>query len=221
MIDEHIPRLCGEVRGPRVAGKVSALVGLTDDQQARAGTREEPPPAVAGLTLAAVPSAVRCARVFVRACLRQWGLASLAEDSELVISELVTNAVQATGITEAEPRWSQLDGLAVIHVRLVLSDRSIVIATWDRNPGPPVPAEPGTDSENGRGLAIVAALCQRWDYTAAQGGKYVWAELAIPPGALTPSGLPRRILGPVVVPVPGAGVGLDVLRRVLQALRNL
>jgi anti-sigma regulatory factor (Ser/Thr protein kinase) len=101
----------------------------------------------------------------------------MAEDSELVVSELVTNAVQATGITEAEPRWSQLDGLAVIHVRLVLSDRSIVIATWDRNPEPPVPAEPGTDSEDGRGLAIVAALSQRWDYLAAQGGKYVWAEL--------------------------------------------
>jgi anti-sigma regulatory factor (Ser/Thr protein kinase) len=198
------------------------LVGLTDDQQARAGTKEEPPPAVAGLTLAAVPSAVRCARVFVRACLRQWGLESMAEDSELVINrELVTNAVQATGITETEPRWSQLDGLAVIHVRLVLSDRSLVIAVWDKNPGPPVPAEPGTDSENGRGLAIVAALSQRWDYMAAQGGKCVWAELAIPSGALTPSGLPRRILGPVIVPVAGAPVGLDVLRRVLQALRDL
>lgn len=67
----------------------------------------------------------------------------MSEDSELVISELVTNAVQATGITEAEPRWPQLDGLATLHVRLVLSDRSIVIATWDRNPEPPVPAEPG------------------------------------------------------------------------------
>ena len=138
-----------------------------------------------------------------------------------MVSELVTNAVQATGITEAEPRWSQLDGLAVIHVRLALSGRSIVIAVWDRNPEPPVPADPGTDSENGRGLAIVAALSQRWDYMAAQGGKYVWAELAIPPGALTPAGLPRRILGPVVVPVPGADADLDVLRRVLQALRNL
>lgn len=124
---------------------------------------------MAGLTLAAVPSAVRCARMFARACLRQWGLESMAEDSELVISELVTNAVQATGITEAEPRWSQLDGLATIQVRLVLSDRSIVIGAWDRNPEPPVQAEPGTDSENGRGLAIVAALCQRWDYLAAPG----------------------------------------------------
>jgi anti-sigma regulatory factor (Ser/Thr protein kinase) len=159
--------------------------------------------------------------MFVRICLRQWGLESMTEDSELVMSELVTNAVQATGVTEAEPRWSQLEGLATIHVRLLLSDRNIVIAVWDKNPEAPVPAEPEADSESGRGLAIVTALCQRWDYLAVLGGKYVWAELAIQPGALTLPGLPRRLSRLNLGPASGPDANLDVLRRVLIALRNL
>jgi hypothetical protein len=64
------------------------------------------------------------------------------QDSELVISELATNAVTATGITEAEPRWSQLASLATIYVRLLLFERSIVIAVWDSSPAPPVLREP-------------------------------------------------------------------------------
>ena len=81
------------------------------------GAGMTPPQAVTGLTLAAVPTAARCSRMFVSSCLRQWGLPSLAADGELVASELVTNAVAATGVTEAEPRWSQLAGLATLHLR--------------------------------------------------------------------------------------------------------
>ncbi len=153
-----------------------------------------PPQAVTELALAAVPSAVRCSRMLVRMCLSQWGLSSRMEDSELVISELVTNAVTATGVTEAEPRWSQLAGLATIHVRVMLFEGSIVIAVWDRNPAPPVLRQSELDSENGRGLSIVAALCKRWDYFLMDGdGKCVWAELAIQPDALASAELPRRV----------------------------
>ena len=124
-------------------------------------------------------------------CLRQWGLSSLAADGELVASELVTNAVAATGVTETEPRWSQLVGLATIHVRVLLFEGSSVIAVWDRNAAPPVPRQSEPDSENGRGLSIVAALCQRWDYFLLDSvGKCVWAELAIRPDALPSAELP-------------------------------
>jgi hypothetical protein len=108
-----------------------------------------------------------------------------------VISELVTNAVQATGVTEAKPRWSQLAGLATIHVRLSLFERSVVLAVWDRNPAAPVLKDAGMDSESGRGLSIVAALCERWDYLPVQDGKCVWAELAIQSAVLA-SAWPRR-----------------------------
>ncbi len=182
-----------------------------------------PPQAVTGLALAAVPTAVRCSRMFVRLCLRQWGLPSLADDGELVISELVTNAVQATGVTDAAPRWSQLAGLATIHVRVMLFERSIVIAVWDRDPAAPVLVEPGLpDGENGRGLSIVAALCQRWDYFLYDGGgKCVWAELAMQADGLPAAGLPQRVPG-----LPGgraAGPVADpgLLRRVREGLENL
>ncbi len=174
------------------------------------------PRATAGLTLAAVPSAVRCSRMFVRLGLRQWGLPSLAEDSELV-----TNAVQATGVTEARPLWSQLADLATIQVRLLLFEHSVVLAVWDWNPAPPVPGETGTDSENGRGLSIVATLCERWNYLPAENGKCVWAELAIQPESLAAAGLPRRIPRAVAVPVQSPIADLDLLRRVRQALKDL
>ncbi len=180
------------------------------------------PQAVTGLALAAVPTAVRCSRMFARLCLRQWGLPSLADDSELVISELVTNAVKATDVIDAAPRWSQLAGLATIDVRVMLFERSIVIAVWDRNPAAPVIQESGLpDSENGRGLSIVAALCKRWDYFLHDGGgKCVWAELAIQPDGLPPAGLPQRVPG-----LPGgqaesvADPGL--LRRVRDGLKAI
>jgi anti-sigma regulatory factor (Ser/Thr protein kinase) len=172
-----------------------------------------PPQAVTGLALAAVPTAVRCSRMLVNLCLRQWGLPSLADDSELVVSELVTNAVMATGVTEAEPRWSQLAGPATIHVRVMLFEGSIVIAVWDRNPASPVLRQSAPDSENGRGLSIVAALCKRRDYFLLDGGgKCVWAELAIQPDALPSAELPRRVpasssarLSPGPIPACSAG----------------
>jgi anti-sigma regulatory factor (Ser/Thr protein kinase) len=179
------------------------------------------PHAAEDLTLAAVLSAVRFSRTFVHHILRQWGLPSLAEDSELVISELVTNAVQATGVTEAKPRWSQLAGLATIHVRLLLFERSVVLAVWDRNPAAPVLKDAGMDSENGRGLPIVAALCERWDYLPVKDGKCVWAELAVQPDALASAGLPRRTPGSPATLAPEPNTDLELLRRVHQALKDL
>ena len=67
-----------------------------------------------GLTLAAVATAAGCSRLFARSTLRQWGLVRMVDDSELVISELVTNAVEATGIADPQPRWRELSDLAVI-----------------------------------------------------------------------------------------------------------
>ena len=57
------------------------------------------------LELGALPTAVPCARLHARHVLREWGLNALAPDSELLVSELVTNAVKATaGRDEAAVR---------------------------------------------------------------------------------------------------------------------
>jgi anti-sigma regulatory factor (Ser/Thr protein kinase) len=146
-----------------------------------------------GLTLAAVPTAVSCARMFARKQLSQWGLNQLTSDAELVLSELVTNAINATGTTNPRPRWSELRNLALITVRLVVTADSLVIEVWDRDQSPPVPKQPEQADEVGRGLLIVGALCRRWHYFFPEsGGKAVWGELEIPAYDLIPSGLPRR-----------------------------
>ena len=151
------------------------------------------PQLTSGMTLAAVPTAVRLARLFTRQRLSQWGLNQLISDAELVLSELVTNAVNATGTTNPRPRWSELHNLALITVRLVVTADSLVIEVWDRDPSPPVPKEAAEAEEAGRGLLIVGALCRRWNYFYPEsGGKAVWGELVIPAYDLMPSGLPSE-----------------------------
>ena len=145
------------------------------------------------LTLAAVPTAVACSRQLIRLTLDRWGLARITSDAELVASELATNAVQATGLTDTDAKWSDLGDLATIHVRLLLFEPSIVIEVWDADPAPPVSQHATREEEGGRGLMIVAMLSAKWDwFPAPQGGKVVWAELAIPPRSLTEAGLPQR-----------------------------
>jgi anti-sigma regulatory factor (Ser/Thr protein kinase) len=179
---------------------------------------------VNAVTLAAVPSAVKLSRTLVHVTLKHWRLERLVDDAELVVSELVTNAVKATGITAREPSWSDQEHLATIHVRLTHLESAIVIEVWDRDHTPPKPADAAPDAETGRGLAIVEALCVRWDYfPAIGGGKVVWAELAIPPLPVTEAGLPIRMpehveLGPNTPVINRDPV---VLRRVRDGLTRL
>lgn len=112
----------------------------------------------------------------------------------MVVSELATNAIQATGRTDADPTRNGVgDDVAAFHVRLLLFKASIVIEVWDADPTPPVPQHVTGEQEGGRGLLIVAMLSTRWDWFAApQGGKVVSAELAIPPRPLSGASLPQR-----------------------------
>jgi anti-sigma regulatory factor (Ser/Thr protein kinase) len=180
---------------------------------------------VTSLTLAATPAAVSRARQFTRFTLSQRGLATLAEDTELVVSELVTNAVQASGT--AEPPEAGADGLgpaATIRVRVLAYQTGVIVEVWDAGPGSPARRDAAPGAEGGRGLMIVAALCRDWGYSrTADGDKVVWADLAIPAELLTPAGLPRRAPGhvPAAGPAPGLARDPALLRRVHRALRNL
>jgi anti-sigma regulatory factor (Ser/Thr protein kinase) len=181
------------------------------------------PQLTSGLTLAAVPTAAGVARLFVRQRLSQWGLNRLMNDAELVTSELVTNAVNATGTANPRPRWSELDNLALIAVRLVVTADSLVIEVWDRDPSPPVLKDTAAVDEAGRGLLIVGALCRRWHYFFPEScGKAVWGELEIPAYDLIPSGLPKRAQPRLtsahrVEDAPN----FEMLERVLEGLRKL
>jgi anti-sigma regulatory factor (Ser/Thr protein kinase) len=120
------------------------------------------------LELGALPDAVPCARLHARQVLWEWGLTRLAATTELLVSELVTNAVAALRTANQ-----------VSPVRLwLLADRTrVLVLVWDASLRPPVPVIADQDAENGRGLLLVEAVSQCWDWYFPHdiGGKVVWA----------------------------------------------
>ncbi|MFE0201210.1 ATP-binding protein [[Kitasatospora] papulosa] len=106
------------------------------------------------------------ARHGVALALKTWGLEQLAETAELLVSELVTNAVTHT--------HSRLVGVAV--TRTTATTVRIMVLDTDRTEMS-VPACPGDDEESGRGLVLVAALAVRWDIEHVATGKRIWCEL--------------------------------------------
>ncbi len=121
------------------------------------------------LELGALPSAVPCARLHTRHLLWEWQLTDLTDSAELLVSEIVTNAVQ---ITQADGRT------APVRLWLLADQARLLILVWDANPLPPVRVSTSADTENGRGLLLVETLSARWDhFPHHSGGKVVWALL--------------------------------------------
>src|SRR5260370_13289027 len=148
---------------------------------------DEPEPALRSyLALGALPTAVPCARLHARHVLWEWGLNVLAADSELLVSELVTNAVKATAGRDE----------AAVRLRLSGDSARVLIEVWDADPRAPAPKDlgehgtPDPQEEGGRGVFLVAALSARWDWYPTQepAGKVVWCEIE----ALSPA---RRGVG--------------------------
>lgn len=150
------------------------------------------------LKFAATWTAPSCSRMFVRCTLTSWLLPHLADDAELIVSELVTNAVKATGTTDPNASYADLRDLAILAVQVRVSGDALVIEVWDGDTGEPgEPPAAGELAEGGRGLVIVAALSRRYGVTTpATGGKTVWAELDAGPDIasarqMRPAPLPR------------------------------
>jgi anti-sigma regulatory factor (Ser/Thr protein kinase) len=125
------------------------------------------------LELGALPSAVPCARLHARLVLREWGLAALSDSTELVVSELVTNAV----------RVSRAMRQAAVRMWIVSDQAQVVVFVADASPQPPARANPGGDAESGRRLLLVEAISERWGHFGYDGGgKVVWAAVPYPGG---------------------------------------
>ncbi len=137
------------------------------------------------LELGALPTAVPCARLHAKHVLREWHLEDVADTAELVVSELVTNAVRASsGLTGSEyaGRWSP--GVPPVRMWLASDGENVVVQVWDASDQMPVLQHPGADVENGRGLELVEALTSDWGcYTPDRSsGKIVWAVMSGQPG---------------------------------------
>lgn len=111
------------------------------------------------------PAMVSRARVAVTGQLSAWGLDELCFTTELVASELVTNAIRhATG---------------PVQLRL-LRDRTLICEVSDGSGTSPRLRRARTEDEGGRGLFLTAQLTARWGTRYTVNGKIIWAEQPLP-----------------------------------------
>ncbi|MET8663400.1 SpoIIE family protein phosphatase [Streptomyces tendae] len=111
------------------------------------------------------PAAVADVRSQVTRRLDEWGLDELAFTTELILSELVTNAIRYGGET--------------VHVRMV-RDRSLICEVFDSSSTSPHLRYAAMTDEGGRGLFLVAQLAERWGTRYTPAGKVIWAEQPVP-----------------------------------------
>jgi anti-sigma regulatory factor (Ser/Thr protein kinase) len=100
---------------------------------------------------------------------RNWELPAIAEDAELIVSELVTNAIEATA-----------DDMSMISLRLFADNEHLLIMVWDGSQQMPATRRALPDDIHGRGLMIVEALSKACGAAPSiDGGKIVWARLCL------------------------------------------
>ncbi|MFG2817809.1 SpoIIE family protein phosphatase [Kitasatospora sp. NPDC048365] len=110
------------------------------------------------------PTSVAKAREAACGWLLERGLDELVDTSELLVSELVTNALR--------------HGRGEIRLRL-LRDRTMVCEVWDDGYAQPRQRRAQETDEGGRGLQLVSLLAERWGSRRTPKGKIVWFELAL------------------------------------------
>ena len=159
--DRPLQDLCDDVvyslpDGPRPGDSVLVLLR----------TRAFPPAQTMTCQFGPDPAEARRARARLRGKLAAWNTDEDTEQAaELVVSELVTNAIRYG----APPMWLR-----------VIKDLSISVEVHDGSPVAPRLRHPGTLDENGRGLGIIGRLVQAWGTRHTPEGKIVWAEMDSP-----------------------------------------
>ena len=121
--------------------------------------------------LSPLPTAPSCAREVSRLQLAEWGMSALSEAADVIVTELVTNAVQTSRCHT---------GPAQLGFRMSVSGPRVRIEVWDTAPGRPrLRTDVAALDESGRGLQLVDALSGgRWGSGhCSVGGKVVWAEI--------------------------------------------
>jgi anti-sigma regulatory factor (Ser/Thr protein kinase) len=125
----------------------------------------------AACALSPLPESVKVGRDFTRVTLRQWGMAALTDAAELVVSELLTNALRH-GIASARRITDECP------IRLKLLGQAPYLMCLVTDPGAAIPVLRGSGpfAESGRGLNVVESCCVRWGWHLLDGGgKVVWA----------------------------------------------
>ncbi|WP_328885263.1 SpoIIE family protein phosphatase [Streptomyces sp. NBC_00316] len=159
--DRPLEEICDEVTA-------ALLPFLPPDDVALliARARTMGPDRVASWELPCDPAIVAEARELTARQLTRWGLEETVFTSELVVSELVTNAIRY--------------GQAPIRLRLI-RDRTLICEVSDGGSTAPHLRRAGADDEGGRGLFLIAQLTERWGTRYTTVGKTIWTEQTLPP----------------------------------------
>jgi hypothetical protein len=155
------------------AGRCGAPPAGATKQGADAGYQGWP--IESSLAFAALATAPACARGHVRSVAHEWSLPGLADTAELLVSELVTNSVQAYERCKlrADPAI-----VPVVRLRLVTDRLSLVIHVWDACDEMPARQNAGPDEIGGRGLLLVETISKDWGAYREADGKVVWAMIS-------------------------------------------
>ena len=116
-------------------------------------------------TFPPAPASVRAARCFVGSVLAEWGLRAAYDAAEMLVSEVVTNAV--------------LHARTPFTVTVTRSADAVRVSVNDGSPAVPQQRMYGPDATTGRGMRLVASLSLRWGVEPDDaGGKEVWFEVS-------------------------------------------
>ncbi|WP_079063452.1 SpoIIE family protein phosphatase [Streptacidiphilus griseoplanus] len=149
----------------RVLGELDPHHGEDDIALLMARIHALPDEAVGDWRLPPEPTSVARARELAIGWLLARGLDDLVDTTELLVSELATNALR--------------HGSGDIRLRL-LRDTTVVCEVWDNGYAQPRQRRAQETDEGGRGLQLVSLLAERWGSRRTPKGKIVWFELALP-----------------------------------------
>jgi anti-sigma regulatory factor (Ser/Thr protein kinase) len=121
-------------------------------------------------TVSPVPLSAPATRRWVRQMLHRWHLTQLSERAEVLVSELVTNAIRHADT-----------GGAPITTLMIYTAGTLRIEVRDRDAANLPIRRPPSHEGQGHGLRIVEAYAHRWNVRPTDRGKIVWAELDIRP----------------------------------------
>jgi anti-sigma regulatory factor (Ser/Thr protein kinase) len=183
--DQYSPEVCdmseGQPPTPVRTGSGPCMQEPSPAGLAEDGWRDARPPLRGSASQRAScpldPGATACgaARDFTRQILGSWGLLVLAEDAAVIVSELVTNALQHG------TRGAIGTGHERVELILMRQPDHMICAVTDPGAEPPVMMPPDPCAEAGRGLHVINALAATWGWTRLDAHKKaVWATLILP-----------------------------------------
>lgn len=142
---------------------------------------ESQSPAVTGCPLIPSPDVASRARSFTRRTLASWSLDALSADAEIIVSELLANAVRHgwTDYAQGGSASGSRDTAPRLWLWLLRDTESFMCVVTDPSDLAPAFRQPGL-GEDGRGLHVIHALSDHWGWSPfGSQGKAVWAILSV------------------------------------------